>query len=1083
MQDEKRAVLHVLPTPFAIFRRDKFDVVLMEDETVEQLAKRISPKAKFNNFAIRNKRVNPTAVVRDGDEVLAWSVPEGEAIAFFAAMGAELAIVGKALLTIAWIGSVVYSIYSFVQSRKLAKGAKNSSYGKPVEDTSDTNYGWDFDASNPVTEGAPLPVLYGKRQVIPPVIQQRITVTNTTKSEYLEMIVGVAQGGAGFADSISYPLNENGEIDILLNHTNWKNYISKTQFVDDSSETINRLTSSNTIYNGVYYENGTLSYYSPAQTGNLTDGDTTTKATDLAESQSYDSRNSPGKSGTGGSKYTRNFYFVLTKKCKITEVRFFISRAKTTFNVYAGNSTNITEFTRIGVFSGNATKNSWKVCRCNTEGKFYQYVLITDFKYGADEFVYENNVQLGWQYAYYYELQLYGSANADVTEGYTGYADVDLRPGTYNQEPMTICNGVWAALTVNKGLNTSWFTFPTSAGASPKMLAITLEFPYGLYDLSNSIMETKSVSIACEYRTIDSAGTAGTWTKFNSSFDSNSTLAISDATTITKKVLLQTDENTLTGYDHYEIRIKFAADPQLSDTVQGACNWTIVEEGYSHKPSYPHTACAAVKMLATENLSGGTPQVKVMAERQYVMVYNSITEEWQAKPANNPAWAAYDVLVRPIFDDTTAPTIITDEDDYVISIFNEENLTFEIDLSPYLREEAFPHTRVKYSDFADWADFCDEEQITMSMYFDGTSSVTDCLQYLCDIGRAGIVNRGNVIGVVVDRSAVNMDNLNNPVPLFKFDDSNVVAETYSESWQDRSNFPTEVQVTYFDREREYSRKSVIVRNDDTIVNQNTKDITLYTCDDRDIALRHAEYILNMNLIKKGYAWTGDLDSMPLDMGDLVSIYGNLATITGVTFDEEMRRQFTAVNYSHERFGWVKWETYFNHLSLRAIVLPFAIDGVSMKDLFTLDGEILIRDVVLEVYQLEDKTIGVRELDYLEEWIPNRVYWVSPFNLALLKTVLIYGKPEEYTSSVHLSEGINIISLSFDILDYEANYAYIDGKWIANIVTFQKLVQFERAELVEYAIEPDAFGKINLETGVAYKVSATEAIDFPMFPQS
>ena len=55
--------------------------------------------------------------------------------------------------------------------------------------------------------------------------------------------------------------------------------------------------------------------------------------------------------------------------------------------------------------------------------------------------------------------------------------------------------------------------------------------------------------------------------------------------------------------------------------------------------------------------------------------------------------------------------------------------------------------------------------------------------------------------------------------------------------------------------------------------------------------------LNMNLIKKGYAWTGDLDSMPLDMGDLVSIYGNLATITGVTFDEEMRRQFTAVNYS------------------------------------------------------------------------------------------------------------------------------------------------------------------------------------------
>ena len=1080
MLDEKRkAVLHVLPTPFAIFQRDKFDVVLMEDETVEQLARRVYPKAKFNNFAIRNKRVNPTAVVKDGDEVIAWAVPEGEVVAAFAAIGAELAIVGKALLTIAWIGSVVYSIYSFVQSRKLAKGAKNSSYGKPVEDTSDTNYGWDFDASNPVTEGAPLPVLYGKRQVIPPVIQQRITVTNTTKSEYLEMIVGVAQGGAGFADSISYPLNENGEIDILLNHTNWKNYISKTQFVDDSSETINRLTSSNTIYNGVYYENGTLSYYSPAQTGNLTDGDTTTKATDLAESQSYDSRNSPGKSGTGGSKYTRNFYFVLTKKCKITEVRFFISTRKVTFNVYAGNSTNITEFKRIGTFSGNGTKNSWKVCRCNTEGKFYQYVLITDFKGGQDERIYskDGTKLLEINYAYYYEIAVYGSMNADVTEGYTGYAEVDLRPGTYNQEPMTICNGVWAALTVNKGLNTSWFTFPTSTGASPEMLAITLEFPYGLYDLSNSIMETKSVSIACEYRTIDSAGTAGTWTKFNSSFDSNSTLVISDATTSPKKVQLQTDENTLTGYDHYEIRIKFAADPQLSDTVQGACNWTILEEGYSHKPSYPRTACAAVKMLATENLSGGTPQVKVMAERQYVMVYNSITEKWNAKPANNPAWAAYDVLVRPIFDDTTAPTIITDEDGYVISIFNEESGIFEIDLSPYLREEAFPHERVKYSDFEEWAEFCDEEQITMSMYFDGTSSVTDCLQYLCDIGRAGIVNRGNVIGVVVDRSALNMDNLNNPVPLFKFDDSNVVADTYSENYSDRSNFPTEVQVTYFDREREYSRKSVIVRNDDSIVNQNTKDITLYTCDDRDIALRHAEYILNMNLIKKGYAWTGDLDSMPLDMGDLVSIYGNLATITGVTFDEEMRRQFTAVNYSHERFGWVKWDAVVGDEGVGLVTFPFAMAGVTFNDLFT----------------------GISYVGKIKAWYPNvQADSISPnetweANAGYLIIASAAGKAEihkksaDCTSSIHLAQGENFISLSYDILDYESSYAYINGRNMAYDVVFQKRIyRYLGAPVVEDIVADPITGKINLYAGEIYVVNVSdpiEGVDFPMFPQS
>ena len=59
----------------------------------------------------------------------------------------------------------------------------------------------------------------------------------------------------------------------------------------------------------------------------------------LAESQKYDSRNSPGFSGTMEINI-RELYFVLDKS-KITEVRFY-HRAATTFSVYAGNSSDIT---------------------------------------------------------------------------------------------------------------------------------------------------------------------------------------------------------------------------------------------------------------------------------------------------------------------------------------------------------------------------------------------------------------------------------------------------------------------------------------------------------------------------------------------------------------------------------------------------------------------------------------------------------------------------------------------------------------------------------------------------------------------
>ena len=1066
MQDEKRkAVLHVFPTPFAIFQREKFDVVLQDGETVEQLARRVYPKVKFNHFAIRTKHVKPDAVVKDGDEVIAWAVPEGATAigaALIAAAKAVTAAIAAASPYLAITG-VIYSVYSFVQARKLAKGAKNTTYGKEISDASDNNYGWDFDSSNAVTEGSPLPVLYGKRQVISPVIQQRVTVSELSGKEFFEMILGVAQGGAGFADTITFPADERGDVDILLNHASWKNYISKTQFSDDSSENINRMHSGISVLNGVYYENGTLTQYGMAQDlSNLCDGDTSTRARTLAESQKYDSRNSPGFSGTNGKKYTRNFYFVLADKCKITEVRFFISRAATTFNVYAGNSSDITQYKLIGSFTGNATRNSWKICQCNTAGKFYQYVLITDFRNSAD--------------ALFYEIEVYGSINIAEEEGYTGYAKVETRAGTYNQEPMTICNGVWAALSVNKGLNTSWFTFPTSTGASPEMLAITLEFPYGLYDSSGSVIASKTVQVACEYRGIKSNGDPGDWIKFNKDFNSSSIIEITDSETKQKKVQLQTDENFLAGYDHYEVRMKFASDPGLGPNVQGACNWTIIEEGYSHKPSYPRTACAAVKMLATESLAGGVPQIKVMAERKYIMAYNSIDGEWQAKPASNPAWAAYDILVRPIFDDS-ALNDLEDEEGNVTPLFDEDTLTFAVDPTDYLREEAFPHTRVKYSDFADWADFCDEEQITMSMYFDGTSSVTDCLQYLCDIGRAGIVNRGNVIGVVVDRSAVNMDNLNNPVPLFKFDDSNVVAGTYSENYSDRSNFPTEVQVTYFDREREYSRKSVIVRNDDSIVNHNTKDITLYACDDRDVALRHAEYILNMNLIKKGYAWTGDLDSMPLDMGDLVSIYGNLATITGVTFDEEMRRQFTAVNYSHERFGWKKWNAEIGNEGIGIVTFPFVMDGVSFNDLF--DGVSFVgRIKAWYPYVQTDSVLPS------ESWEANKGYLIIASDPAIAE---MHKRETDYTDLIHLAQGRNFISLSYDILDYESSYAYINGRNMAYDVVFQKRIyRYMGALLVEDVVADPITGKINLYAGEIYVVNVSdpiEGVDFPMFPQS
>ena len=139
-------------------------------ETVEQLARRVYPKVKFNTLQSATKHVKPDAVVKgDGDEVIGMGLCRRDRVNNNYRVRWCFRQCCKRL-TIAWIGSIIHLFYLSKQEN-WQRGQKITSYGKEVG-RSDTNYGWDFDASNALRR-VPLPVLYGKRQVIPQVIQQR----------------------------------------------------------------------------------------------------------------------------------------------------------------------------------------------------------------------------------------------------------------------------------------------------------------------------------------------------------------------------------------------------------------------------------------------------------------------------------------------------------------------------------------------------------------------------------------------------------------------------------------------------------------------------------------------------------------------------------------------------------------------------------------------------------------------------------------------------------------------------------------------------------------------------------------------
>ncbi len=53
-----------------------------------------------------------------------------------------------------------------------------------------------------------------------------------------------------------------------------------------------------------------------------------------------------------------------------------------------------------------------------------------------------------------------------------------------------------------------------------------------------------------------------------------------------------------------------------------------------------------IKALATNQLSGGMPSVTWIQSRSNVWVWNSNVGQYEERSAENPAWAAYDMIHR-----------------------------------------------------------------------------------------------------------------------------------------------------------------------------------------------------------------------------------------------------------------------------------------------------------------------------------------------------------------------------------------------------------------------------------------------------
>jgi hypothetical protein len=315
----------------------------------------------------------------------------------------------------------------------------------------------------------------------------------------------------------------------------------------------------------------------------------------------------------------------------------------------------------------------------------------------------------------------------------------------------------------------------------------------------------------------------------------------------------------------YQARVKFyEAPPDDPTNYLNTVYWEFFEELIEYNLTYPNVALAAVRALATSKLSTSSFTTDMLVTRQYVWVWDPDAAAYVQKSASNPAWLSYDLIhkCRKLVDIRDAA-------------YNPSDSTTWVYQYVVLGE---PADRIKYYEFSEWAAWCDntdsgKTQFTCNIYFDTFYTLRKALDMVGLCGRGTVVQIGSEFTCIVEKPVTT------PTATFLFTAANIEKDSYSEttiSLTDRANV---IDITYWDEDDNYTRKTVSVHADDyntTPDSVKRTSLDFYGCTNKNMAYSMGYYLLlgNKYLLTTA-SWTAFVDAIGCIPGDIISVPKNL----------------------------------------------------------------------------------------------------------------------------------------------------------------------------------------------------------------
>ena len=327
--------------------------------------------------------------------------------------------------------------------------------------------------------------------------------------------------------------------------------------------------------------------------------------------------------------------------------------------------------------------------------------------------------------------------------------------------------------------------------------------------------------------------------------------------------------------NRYYVRAKFNSAPNTGSRYGSDCYLEYVTETTKDDFIYPGTALLAVRALATDQLSGNAPTITCVVSAN----------------SSNPAEVAEQILI----DSGVEPSRIMPS-------------------------------------FKEWAKFCNEKKLTCNIVFDSEVSVKKALDTVSLLGRASVLQAGSKFDVIIEKAEIL------PVQSFLFGMGNILSGTFKQSFLplvDRANF---VEITYYDKNKEYEASIVSVgaRTLDNSRMTSKTSVTLIGCTDEEQAKSYGRFLLNCNqYLTETIEFEADKDSLVCRYGDVIR-----------------------VSHDVPQYGF-----------------SGRLEADSAGNILTLDrnlGDFVLKDTAVYAIQIKNDVNEVKEYQILEFIAPNKI---------------------------------------------------------------------------------------------------------------